>query len=42
VPEAVETAVDLGPEPAAAATKRLIVLAASPVPFFSRPANVTG
>src|SRR5262245_55785128 len=33
--ETVETAVNLSPEPAAAAAKRLIVLAARPVPFFS-------
>src|SRR5205823_11208701 len=38
VAEAVEAAVDLGPEPAPAAAKRLIVLAASPVPFFLAPA----
>jgi hypothetical protein len=34
VPEPVETAVNLGPEAAPAAAQRLIVLAASPVPFF--------
>jgi hypothetical protein len=36
--EAVETPVDLGPEPAPAAAKRLIVLAASAVPLFFAPA----
>src|SRR5205814_1619284 len=36
--ETVETAMNLGAEPAAAAAKRLIVLAASPVPFFFAPA----
>src|SRR5262249_40195145 len=38
VPEAVETAVNLGAEPAAAAAQRLIVLAARPVPLFFDPA----
>src|SRR5262245_19159825 len=36
--EPVETPVDLGAKPAAAAAKRLIVLAASPVPLFFDPA----
>src|SRR5258706_1193979 len=36
--KAIETAMNLGAEPAAAAAKRLIVLAASPVPFFFAPA----
>ena len=38
VPQTVEGAVDLGPEPATAATKRLSVLGASAVPLFFAPA----
>src|SRR5262249_30125682 len=36
--ETIEAPMNLGPDPAAAATKRLIVLAARPVPLFFEPA----